>query len=155
VPQQTGVPLKHTQHMQPASMQAHRQSQHAWHMAQQALSPLVQVMQQPSSVMVQVQLHIAMLHWHIVMPFFMHTSVHMPSHSILQRFCMVAHDISSSQVQVIFIPPAQRSIFMVQRGTMLMLPIAGMAAGMVAMGMGELDIGLIMPRRSDVICANI
>jgi hypothetical protein len=55
VQQQTGVPPNDTQHMQPASMQVSMQSQHACSMLQQALSPLVQVMQQPSFVFSHLQ----------------------------------------------------------------------------------------------------
>ena len=46
-----------TQQMQPASMHLVMQSQHDWHMSQQALSPLVQVKQTPCLVSVILQLH--------------------------------------------------------------------------------------------------
>src|SRR5258708_5843340 len=49
-PRQTGVLLKHRQQVQPASMHWLIQSQQAWIMAQQALSPLVQVTHTPSFV---------------------------------------------------------------------------------------------------------
>jgi hypothetical protein len=50
------------QHMQPAFMQAHMQSQHAWIMSHMALSPQVQVIHTPSFVMLHSHLHMAMLH---------------------------------------------------------------------------------------------
>jgi hypothetical protein len=153
VQQQTGVPPKHMQHMQPASMHELMQSQQACSISQQALSPLVQVTQTPSCVIAQVQLHMAIEHWQTTMPFFMHTQLHMPSQSILHRFCKVAQAISSSQAQVIFMPPLHFSIFIVQRGTMHRFAALGMAplAGIDMPGMGPIDI----PGRSIVICANI
>jgi hypothetical protein len=48
--QQIGVSPNEMQQVQPASQHALRLSQHACNMAQQALSPEVQVMQQPSLV---------------------------------------------------------------------------------------------------------
>ena len=99
-------------------MQAIMQSQHDWHMAQQSSSPLVQVMHTPILVSVHSHLHIDKLHWHIIMPFIMQQQLHMLPAIILHMFCKVAAEISSSQVQVIFMPPLHFSIFMVQRGTM-------------------------------------
>jgi hypothetical protein len=49
-PQQTGMPFIMTQQVQPAFIIEVQQSQHAWIMAAQALSPLMQVMQTPLSV---------------------------------------------------------------------------------------------------------
>jgi hypothetical protein len=85
-PQQTGMPPSDTQHRQPAFMHFVMQSQQACTMSQHALSPLVQVRQTPSSVIVHSHLHIARLHWHIIMPFIMHEQQHMPSASILHMF---------------------------------------------------------------------
>jgi hypothetical protein len=123
--------LKQTQHMQPAFMQAHMQSQQAWIISQHALSPLVHVMQTPSLVMVHSHLHMAMLHMHIIMPFIMQHRLHMPPAIILHMFCKVAADISSSHVQVIFMPPAHFSILIVHRGT-IHIPIPGIIPGMLA-----------------------
>jgi hypothetical protein len=80
----------------------------------------VQVKQTPSLVLVHSHLHMAILHWHITMPFIMQQQLHMPPAIILQRFCIITRDISSSHLQVIFMPPAHFSIFIVQRGTMAM-----------------------------------
>ncbi len=46
-----------TQQTQPDSRHLAQQSQQAWHMSQQALSPLVQVKQTPCLVSVHLQLH--------------------------------------------------------------------------------------------------
>jgi hypothetical protein len=113
------------------------------------LSPLVQVMQTPSAVSSQVQLHMVMLHWQTQTPFFMHMHEHSPSHSILQRFCSVAQPTSSSHEQYIFIPPAHFSSRIVQRGTISRLPAVGVSVetpipGTVVHGFiaaGPIDIG--------------
>lgn len=143
--------LKLTQHMQPHSMHLLMQSQAAWSISQQALSPLVQVMHTPSLVIVHLQMHMAMLNWHIIMPFIMQQQLHMPSLSILHMFCKVAQDISSSQEQVIFIPPVHFSIFMVQQGTMHMLPAPIDIEGIPAPGIDELGIEPIIIGRSNII----
>jgi hypothetical protein len=119
--------------MQPAFMQALMQSQQAWSMSQQALSPLVQVMQQPSLVISHLQAHIAMLHWHMTMPFIMQQQLHMPVESILQRFCSMPVDISSSHMQCIFMPPVHFSIFILQRGSIVMPPIGAGIEGIPGM----------------------
>jgi hypothetical protein len=124
--------------MQPAFMQAAMQSQQAWHMAQQSSSPLVQVKQTPILVSVHSHLHIDMLHWHIIMPFIMQQQLHMLPASILHMFCKVAAAISSSQVQVIFMPPLHFSIFIVQRGTMHICMAPGAPIGMPAAGIEPL-----------------
>jgi hypothetical protein len=82
------------------------------------LSPLVQVTHTPSLVSVHSQLHMLMLHWHIIMPFIMQQQLHMLPAIILHMCCNVAADISSSHLHVIFMPPAHFSIFISQRGTM-------------------------------------
>lgn len=120
--------------MQPASMHLARQSQQAWHISAQALSPLVHVMHTPIFVSLHSHLHIVMLHWHNCIPFIRQQQLHIPPASILQRFCSVAADVSSSQVHVIFMPPWHFSIFIVQRGTIIMPGMVGAAAGMLAPG---------------------
>lgn len=110
--------------MQPAFMHSLMQSQQACSMSQHALSPLVQVMQQPSLVISHLHWHMTMLHWHMTMPFIMQQQLHIPLDSILQRFCSMPQDISSSHMQCIFMPPAHFSIFILQRGSML-IPLMG------------------------------
>lgn len=103
-------------------------------MSQQALSPLVQVTHTPSLVHSHLQMARAMLHWQMHMPFIMQLQLHMPSHIIRHRFCSVAQATSSSQAHTIFIPPAHRSILMVQRGRTMQFAAAGMLAGAAGMG---------------------
>ena len=57
----------HTQHMQPAFMQAVMQSQQPWIMAQQPASPLVQVIVHPSLVISHLHMAIAMLQEQMIM----------------------------------------------------------------------------------------
>ncbi|HEX3726324.1 MAG TPA: hypothetical protein VHV08_08775 [Pirellulales bacterium] len=116
--------------MQPAFMQVIMHSQQAWHMAAQCSSPLVQVMQTPIFVSSHSHLHIDMEHWHSIMPFIMQQQLHKLPAIILHMFCKVAAATSSSQVQVIFMPPLHFSIFMVHRGTMHICMAPGPAVGM-------------------------
>jgi hypothetical protein len=100
-------------------------SQHAWIMAQQSLSPLVQVMVQPFSVISHLHRPIIRLQAQTVIPFIIMQQLHRPPAIIMQRFCSMPADIASSQVQVIFMPPVHFSIFIVQRGTIIMFMPAG------------------------------
>ncbi len=128
-------------------MQQHMQSQQAWIMSQQALSPLVQVMHTPSAVSSHLQWHIARLHWQIIIPFIIEQQLHIPWQSILHKFCSMPQATSSSQVQVIFIPPLHFSSFIVHRGTMHMLPMPGDMAGMP----GIAEVGTDMPLAADMV----
>ena len=149
--QQQGMPPKHTQHIQPASMQQHMQSQQACSISQQALSPEVQVMHTPSLVISHLQLHMAKLHWHMTMPFIMHEQLHIPPANMRHRFCNVPHDTSSSHLQVIFMPPAHFSILILHCGTMAMLGIPDAIEGIPDMGIDELDMPAIDMGRSTII----
>ena len=64
------------------------------------------------------------------MPFIMQQQLHMPPAIILHRFCSVATLISSSQLQVSFMPPAHFSNFIVQRGTIIIEGADGAIWGM-------------------------
>jgi len=75
-----------TQQTQPDWVMVHIQSQHAWIIAQQAASPLVQVMQTPSLVGSHLHIPIAMLQQHIIIPFIIMQQLHMPPAIIEQRF---------------------------------------------------------------------
>ena len=126
-----GMPPSIRQHMQPSFMQLHMQSQQACRMSHIALSPQVQVMQMPSLVMLHSHLHMAMLHWQTIMPFIVQHMLIMPPAIILHIFCSVPAAVSSSHVQVTFMPPVHFSSFMVQRGIMAMLvPMLGIMPGM-------------------------
>jgi hypothetical protein len=116
-----GVPPIIMQQVQPAFMQADMQSQQPWIMSQQPLSPLVQVMQQPSLVISHLHMPIIMLQQQTIIPFIMQQQLTMPPAIMEQRFCIMAQAAGSVQMQVIFIPPVHFSILNMQRGTMTML----------------------------------
>jgi hypothetical protein len=129
--QQTGMLFIIRQQVQPAFCMAVMQSQQAWIMAQQSLSPLVQVMQTPSSVGSHRHMPIIRLQQQAIIPFIIMQQLHMPPAIIMQRFWSMPAEVASSQVQVIFMPPGHFSMVMVQRGTIIMfMPMpAGDVAG--------------------------
>ena len=147
--QQTGMPFIITQQVQPAFIMAVQQSQQAWIMAQHSLSPLVQVMQQPFSVISHLHMPIIRLQQQAIMPFIIMQQLHMPPAIIVQRFCIMLADIASSQVQVIFMPPGHFSIFIVQRGTIIMFMPAGHGRVLPIVGM-PMPVMLI-PARSIIL----
>src|SRR5580658_5830926 len=105
------------------------QSQQAWIMSQQPLSPLMQVMQTPSFVISHLHMPMVRLHMHTMVPFIMQQTLHFEPAIIEQRFCSMLQAILSSQTQVIFMPPVHFSILIVQRG--IIIPdIAGAEVGM-------------------------
>jgi hypothetical protein len=114
------MPFIMTQHVQPDAIIFAMQSQHAWIMAQQALSPLVQVMQTPSSVISHRHMPIIRLQQQAVIPFIIMQHEHMPPAVMAQRLCIIATVILSSLVQTIFMPPSHFSMRTVQRGTIIM-----------------------------------
>ena len=117
------------QQVQPAFIIAVMQSQQAWIISQQALSPLVQVIVQPSSVISHLHMPMTRLQQQAIMPFIIMQQEHMPPASIVQRFWSIPADIVSSQVQVIFMPPAHFSIVILQRGIIIIPWPAGIPAG--------------------------
>lgn len=128
-----------TQQVQPHLSMQLIDSQQAWIISQQALSPLVQVMQQPSLVISHLHMPMVRLQQQTIMPFIIMQQLHMPPASMLHRFCIMLHAIGSSQEQTIFMPPVHFSNFMVQRGTIIMFVPAGIPVGAVA------PVGVIMP----------
>ena len=116
------------QQVQPALHIAIMHSQQAWIIEQQAASPLVQVMQTPSSVISHLHMPIVMLQQQTIMPFIIMQQLHMPPAIMVQRFCIIVADILSSHLQVIFMPSLHFSIFIVQRGTIIHCGGAGMVA---------------------------
>src|SRR5437867_12010987 len=94
-------------------------------MSQQALSPLVQVITQPSLVMSHLHMPMVRLQHDTIMPFIMQHMLHMPPAIMVHRFCIMAQAVGSSHLQVTFMPPDTFSIFMVQRGTMTMFGAVG------------------------------
>jgi hypothetical protein len=118
-PQQTGVWFIRKQHVQPASIILHTQSQHAWIISQHLASPLVQVMLIPSGIISHLHMPIVKLQQQTIMPFIMQQQLHMPPVSIVHRFCIMLHAALSSQEHVIFMPPLIFSILKTQRGTIM------------------------------------
>jgi len=109
------------QQVQPHFIMVEQQSQQDWIMSQQALSPDVQVTQQPSFVISTLHIPIVRLQVQQTMPFIMQHIEHMPPCSIWHRFWTMAQAVASSHLQVIFMPPWHFSILNVQRGTIIML----------------------------------
>jgi hypothetical protein len=118
-------------------------------MSQQALSPEVQVTQQPDLVISTLQAPMVKLQQQTIMPFIMQHMLHMPPAIMVQRFCIMVQAAGSSQWQVIFIPPAHFSSFMVQRGTITMFGIIGV--WLPAIGMPPDMPGMLIPVRSIII----
>jgi len=113
------------------------------------------VKQKPSLVISHLQLLPHMLHMHMVMPFHVQQQLTMPPSSILQRFCKAPQATSSSHMQYIFMPPAHFSMRIVQRGSIVMPLMPGIAAGIVPpMGIPIGD-GIVMPRSIIIIALDI
>ncbi|HEY1785525.1 MAG TPA: hypothetical protein VGG30_08255 [Pirellulales bacterium] len=85
----------------------------------------------------------------------MHEQLHIPPAIILHRFCSVAALISSSQVQVSFMPPAHFSNFMVQRGTIIIEGVEGAIDGMPPWGIEPMVPIEPIIERSNIIVLDI
>jgi hypothetical protein len=96
-----------------------RQLQQASIIDEQAGSPLVQVMQTPSSVISHFHMPMARLQQQTIMPFIIMQQLHMPPAIMVQRFWSIVADILSSHLQVIFMPTLHFSMETVQRGTII------------------------------------
>jgi hypothetical protein len=118
-------------------------------MSQQALSPLMQVMQTPSFVISHLHMPMVRLHMQTMVPFIMQQQLHLEPAIIEQRFCSMLQAILSSQTQVIFMPPVHFSILMVQCG--IIIPVIAGAE----VGMGLAMPGIIMPEVIGFIVAVI
>jgi hypothetical protein len=139
----------HTQQEQPALSMQVIESQQAWIMSQQVLSPLVQVTQTPVGVISHLQTPMVRLQVQTAMPFIIMQQLTMPPAIMEQRFCIMVQAALSSQVQIIFMPPAHRSIFIVQRGIMSHCEPVGMLIGIV---IPEAPIaGMFIPVRSIIM----
>jgi hypothetical protein len=154
-PQQIGMPFIIRQQVQPDSIIAAQQSQQAWIMAQQASSPLVQVMQTPMSVASHLHMPIMRLQQQAIIPFIIMQQEHIPPAFMAQRFWSIPAATLSSQVQVIFIPPAHFSKAMVQRGTIIMfvpMPAGAAAGGPIITGAPAMPMpAMPMPARSVIM----
>jgi len=149
------MPFMHRQQVQPALHMAIMQSQQAWIMAQQAGSPLVQVMQMPLSIISHRHMPIIRLQQQTIIPFIIRQQLHMPPAIMVQRFCIMLAVVLSSLVHMIFMPPVHFSIVMVQRGTIIICGVVGMVAipPIVPAIMGFMPV--IMPDRSIIIAVVI
>jgi hypothetical protein len=162
--QQTGMLFIIIMQVQPGAIMDIMQSQQAWIIFSMVLSPLVQVMEQPMSIMSILHMPIMpMLQQHMHMPFIIMQQQQDPPAIIMQRFFIISALVLSSQVQVSFMPPAHFSIIMVQRGAMpmpmfimpLFIIMAGIIPGIIMGDMGDIiPIGMepimlpmaVMPR---------
>jgi hypothetical protein len=86
-------------------------------MSQQALSPLMQVTEQPSLVYSHLHGPQHRLIWQQVIPPQVQVREHIPSQRALHRFCKVPQATSSSHEQLSFMPPLHFSAFIVHRGS--------------------------------------
>ena len=119
VPQQMGVLLSRKQQVQPASIMQLTQSQQAWSISLQCVSPLVQVNMQPCSVGSHLHIPIVKLHIQTIMPLCMTQQLAMPPWSMVHRFCTMLDASLSSQVQCMRKPPVHFSRRNVHRGTII------------------------------------
>ncbi|MEI8194606.1 MAG: hypothetical protein WCI73_01725 [Phycisphaerae bacterium] len=136
------MPFIIMQQQQPASIILHMQSQQAWIISQQALSPEVQVIIMPSLVISHLHMPMTRLHCIMTMPFIIMQQQQVPVESIMAMLCIMLHWALSAQVQVIFMPPGHFSIFMVQRGIIIMF-MAGIAPGSMFIMPVDIAMGLI------------
>lgn len=129
-----------------------RQSQQAWIMSQQDLSPLMQVTHMPLSTASHLHMPRVRLQQHTVVPFMTMQQLHMPAAIAEHSCCIMLPAIASSLVQVIFMPPVHFSILNVQRGTIIQFIGAGMLPVIVGPGIPwPLIPGSGIPIRS-IIC---
>ncbi|MGE5755181.1 MAG: hypothetical protein ACM35G_05620 [Planctomycetaceae bacterium] len=92
------------------------------------------------------------------MPFIIIQQLHMPPAIMVQRFCIMPLAILSSLVHMIFTPPSHFSIFIVQRGNIIMFMAVGIVpgVGIVPAPMPAVLIpGIPIPNRSIIIAPNM
>jgi hypothetical protein len=141
------------QHVQPDFVIPDRQAQQASIIAQHAGSPLVHVMQTPSSVASHLQRPIVRLQQQTIIPFIMQQQLQSPPAIMVQRFCSMPAETLSSHAHTIFIPPRCFVKVIVQRGTIIIFMPAVVVPGAPIIALG-LDIGMPgmpMPERSITI----
>ena len=120
------------------------QSQQAWHIISHCLSPLVQVMTQPMSVISQVHVHMVMLQQQTIWPFIIMQQPIMPPAFIIIICCSIMAAVLSSQTQVMFMPPGHLLMVIVQRGS-IMPPVGDIIMPGVIAGIVGIDWPGIMP----------
>jgi hypothetical protein len=132
------------------------QSQQAWIISQHFSSPLVQVTQQPSLVSSHLHMPMVRLQQYTIMPFIIMQQLHMPPANMVHRFCIMLQAMESLVLQVIFMPPEPFSIFMVQRGTIIMFIPAGAPGDGAIPGTPMPGVGMpAMLPRSTIIVAMV
>jgi hypothetical protein len=148
--QQIGMPFIIMYIVQPGIIMLVMQSQHAWIILRAIMSPLVQVIMHPMSIISILQVPMGIMHWQHIMPFIMQHMPIIPFAFIMHICCIMPAAVLSSHVIVHFMPSGIRSIFMVQRGSIIpFIPL--IIDGMAPIGVC-IPIGIpIIPIRSPVI----
>jgi hypothetical protein len=145
--QQTGMPFIITQQQQPAAIIFIMQSQHAWIMSQQALSPDVHIIMQPSAVISHLHIPIIIPQVIIGMPFIIMQHDIIPPAVIIIMFCIIVHCILSSHIHMIFIPPSTFIMVILQRGVIIMfgiIPIPGIIIPPIPL-MLPIEVPIVVP----------
>ncbi len=126
-------------------------------MAEQVGSPLVHVMQTPSSVASYLQWAMVRLQEHTVIPFMTQQQLQSPPAIMVQRFWSIAAETLSSQAHTIFMPPVHFSNVIVQRGTIIMFVPAGAVAVVPITPVGPVMLtpAIPFPARSVIIAVVI
>jgi hypothetical protein len=153
VPQQMGMLFMVRQQVQPDCIIVVMHSQQLWIILQQAASPEVHMILQPFSVISVVHIPIVRLQQHTIMPFIIMQQPIIEPDIMVQRFCIMLAAIASSHVHVRHMPVLVFSIFMVQRGIIIMLP--GIIGGAAPPIIGFIPAAIIpgMPMRSIIMLA--
>jgi hypothetical protein len=143
------MPFIIMQQVMPGIIIVFMQSQQAWIIFSQFLSPDVQVIMHPISIISILHIPIIpMLQQQHIMPFIIMQHETIPPAIMLQRFCIIIAAVLSSHMQVSFIPPGHFSIFIVHCGIIMlgMLPASEFIIPMRPIIMGMPIIGIpIMP----------
>jgi hypothetical protein len=142
------MPFIIMQQVMPGIIIAFMQSQQAWIIFSQLLSPEVQVIMQPMSIISILHMPIIpILQQQHIMPFIMVQQETVPPAIMLQRFCIIMAAVLSSHMQVIFIPPGHFSIFIVHLGIIMlgMLPASEPIPMRPIIGMPIMGIPIMPP----------
>jgi hypothetical protein len=142
------------QQVQPDFIIAVMQAQQASIMAEHAGSPLVQVMETPSSVASNLQRPMVRLQQQTIIPFIMQQQLHRPPVIMLQRFCNMPADTLSSHEQTTCMPPLHLVNVIVQRGTIIMFMPAGDGAWVPIIPFVVVR-GMAIPERSIIMAVVI
>jgi hypothetical protein len=139
-----------TQQVQPACIIDIMQSQQDWIIWQHLGSPELHMILQPLSVISQLHMPMVRLQQQTGMPFIIMQQLTIEPVSIEQRFLTMLAAMASSQVHMIVMPVLVFSIFMVQRGTIIMFGIMPPAVPPIV-PMPVVMPGIAIPVRSIII----